>query len=219
MRGLSLQRSIRPLRGRTIGDGGSAGRAQTRCARLRATHGYFLRPLRGRRAPGGGTAGRTRARCTRPRATHGYFLRPLRGRGSYTIQFAKLGLEFGQQIARITPASLATPAQTRCRFYWQAPFTEALNASQWAKLQPTAERLHRSSSRSRASSTLPRPWSCCLPLRKQFDRSAVAALRVEAPRVAQGLVALAPVRLTAIPFDRSAVAEREENPGVTQRHV
>ncbi len=80
--------------------------------------------------------------------------------------------------------------------------------------------------------------SCCLPFWRQCDRSAVGALWVEVPRVARGLVALAPVRPTAIIFDRSAVVgyfhrpfrgrppggeSRSQasaaNPGVVQRHA
>ena len=49
------------------------------------------------------------------------------------------------------------------------------------------------------------PSSCCLPFWRQCDRSAVAALWVEVPRVARGLVSLARARPTAILFDRSAV--------------
>ena len=33
---------MRPLRGRRVRGGGSAGRAMARCARPRATHGYFV---------------------------------------------------------------------------------------------------------------------------------------------------------------------------------
>ena len=61
---------------------------------------------------------------------------------------------------------------------------------------------------------MPCQSSCCLPVWRQCDRSAVGALWVEVPRVARGLVALARVRPTAIIFDRSAIvtqAKREES--------
>ena len=35
-------RAVRPLRGRCLGAGSSAGRARTRFTRPRATHGYFI---------------------------------------------------------------------------------------------------------------------------------------------------------------------------------
>ena len=38
----SLGLKMRPLRGRCVAAGGSAGRAKARCARPRATHGYFI---------------------------------------------------------------------------------------------------------------------------------------------------------------------------------
>ena len=44
-------------------------------------------------------------------------------------------------------------------------------------------------------------------MQQKCDRSAVGALWVEVPRVARGLVGLAPVRPTAISFDRSAVEQ------------
>ena len=51
------------------------------------------------------------------------------------------------------------------------------------------------------------PSSCCSPFRTQCDRSAVGALRVEVPRVARRLAALARARPTAITYDRSAVVQ------------
>ena len=39
---LSLGLKMRPLRGRCVTAGGSAGHARARCARPRATHGYFI---------------------------------------------------------------------------------------------------------------------------------------------------------------------------------
>ena len=66
--------SSRPRRGRRALGGGTAGRAMARCARPRATHGYFLRPLRGRLSlsrsgfvpPGRQTSGRHGSDCGFP---------------------------------------------------------------------------------------------------------------------------------------------------------
>ena len=41
-RALSLGLKMRPLRGRGVTAGGSAGHARARCTRPRATHGYFI---------------------------------------------------------------------------------------------------------------------------------------------------------------------------------
>ena len=76
---LPSHNAVRPLRGRCVGAGGSAGRTKARCTRPRATHGYFI----DRSAVAESTAGAVAdsssavAESTAPRSR----IRPLRGRG------------------------------------------------------------------------------------------------------------------------------------------